>query len=271
MGGLYGGQKQNPVVEMDPLYSKSGAQDIRTGIFNELPGMLMQGQQDAAAAQNAARQGAASLAPAMQYAQQTVGGKYLNSPQLQGYLAQTRAASQQAARAGRSASDLAAQNARQQGLAAQQAQLADVRNQFARGGQQFGTGNQLAQQASNVALQSQLGRSEAERQAQLGQMDAARLAQLAAGENATLAENYARERANQQAATGLVGQLAGQNLNMLQAVPGLAYSGIEPAVNVIRGLASGGQTVTPGTYYKPGVGDYALQGIGTLGAAGMGW
>lgn len=268
MGGFYGGQQTQEVKEMDPLFSKSGAQDIRTGIFNQLPGMLTQGQQDAASAQQAARQGATSLAPAMQYAQQAVGGQYLHSPQLQGYLAQTRAASQQAARAGRSASDLAAQNARQAAQAAQQAQLADVRSQFARSGQQFGTGNQLAQQAANVALQTQLGRSEAERQAQLGQMDAARLAQLAAGENAALAENYARERAAQQAATGLVGQLAGQNLNMLQAVPGLAYSGIEPAVNVIRGLAAGGQTVAPGSYYRPGVGDYMLQGIGTLGSVG---
>jgi hypothetical protein len=154
-------------------------------------------------------------------------------------------------------------------LAAQQAQLADIRNQYARSGQQFGTGSQLAQQANTAALAAQVARSEAERQASLGQTEAARLAQLAAGENQALAENYARERAAQQQAAGLVGQLGGQQLSMLQAVPGLAYSGIEPAVGVIRGLASGGQTVAPGTYYKPGVGDYALQGLGALGAGGL--
>lgn len=267
--GFYGGQQQVDPREYDPLYSQSGAQPLRKGIFDALPDMLKSSTDAGYRAAGAANAAAGSLAPAMQYGQRVLAGNYLSSPQLQGYLQATRAASDAGFGATRAASNVAAQNARNTAQAGLRAQQADTRAQFSRSGQTFGTGNQLAQEGAQAALQAQLGRNESERQAGIVASDAQRQAGLAQNENAVKGQQFSQERAFQQQAPGMIAQTAGQGVNFLQAVPGLHYSGIEPAVGIIRNLAGGGQVVNPNSYYKPGVGDYAMQGLGVAGAAGL--
>lgn len=267
--GFYGGQQTVDPQEFDPLYSKSGAQDLRKGIFGALPQTMTDATAAGMRASGAATAAAGSLAPAMQYGQRVLNGNYLSSPQLQGYLQATRAASDRGFGATRAASDVAAQNARNTAQAGLRAQQADTRAQFARSGQTFGTGNQLAQEGAQAALQAQLGRNESERQAGIVASDAQRQAGLAQNENAVKGQQFSQERAFQQAAPGMIAQTAGQGVNFLQAAPGLMYSGVEPAVGIIRNLAGGGQIVNPNNYYKPGVGDYAMQGLGIAGAAGL--
>ena len=83
----------------------------------------------------------------------------------------------------------------------------------------------------------------------------------------TKAENYARERAFQMQAPGIVMMGETKPVELLQSVPASMYSGVMPAAEVIKALAGNGQVINPNTYYKPGVGDYLMQGIGTGAAA----
>ena len=249
--GFYGGQKEVAPREFDPLYSGSGAADIRKGIFDALPGTMTAATGAARAAQDAAKSGAAAFQPVAQYGRRLLAGDYLNpSPIFDKSLATARNAGNVAA-AGSAAGARA-------GLAGQQM---DTRAQFGRSGQVFGTGNQLAQEGSRAALEANLNRAEA-----------ARTSGVTAAEMGARAANYDAERNRQMAAPGIIGQAASIPLNMLQAIPGLAYAGVDPAVSILRNLAGGGQVVNPNTYYKPGVGDYTLQGIGALaGGAGGGF
>lgn len=249
--GFYGKQKEVDPREFDPLYSKSGGAELRSEIFGNLPSLMASGTQAANAAADAARKGAASMRPVMQYGQNVLAGGYLNpAPALTKSLDASRAAS-----------DVRAENQQTQANNALATQQAATRSQFGRAGQTFGTTNQLAQEGSQAALQAQLAKQEQERQAQAN-----------ATEAAILAENYGRERQLQQAASGVVQGAASSPLQMLQSVPGLTYAGITPAAELIRGLAGGGSVVNPNTYYKPGAGDYTLQALGTLGSvAGGGW
>lgn len=244
--GYFGGQKEVAPREFDPLYSQSGAQPIRTGIFNALPNMAVQATGDANAAAAAAQQGAAAMRPVAAYGNALMGGKYLNSsPALDRSLSATRAAS-----------DAAAGNAAATARANLQATQAATRSQFSRAGQTFGTANQLAQEGTSAALEAQSARNESERQAALN-----------AAEAGAKAQNYMNERGLQTQGAGIAQAGATKPVELLQAVPGLRYAGVSPAVEVIRGLASGAPVVNPNTYYKPGAFDYTMQGIGALGSA----
>lgn len=242
--GFYGKQQEVEPREMDPLYSQSGAQPMREGIFNALPGMMIGATAAGQDAANAARRGAGQMGAVGQFGRDVMSGGYLKSPVLDRSLESTRAASDQAAAASQA-----------EARAAQTAQQRAVQSQFSRSGQTFGTANQLAQEGTTAALEAQLDRTEAGRQAQ-----------LAATEAQTQAENYARERGYQMQAPAIVSGAASKPVELLQAVPGMTYSGISPAVEVIRGLASGAPVVNPNTYYKPGAGDYVLQGLGAAGS-----
>ena len=50
---------------------------------------------------------------------------------------------------------------------------------------------------------------------------------------------------------------------ILSAVPGMRYGGLNESASLATALSGGGQVVNPGSYYKPGVIDYGLQ-IGSL-------
>jgi len=247
--GCFGSQKQVAPTEMDPLYSKSGGAELRRSIFDALPGAQERAGAGAQEAITAARTGAQQMAPVGQFGRSVMRGDFLRSPILDRSLAATRAAantSGQAAAADARANLTSAQNT--------------ARAQFGRAGQTFGTGNQLAQEGTAAALEAQLARQENLRQAG-----------LAANEAQAQAENYARERSNQMMAPGIVTGALSKPLEMLQAIPGLAYSGYDTMANLVKTLASGSPPAMNGNqYYKPGFGDYALQGLGAAGAASAG-
>lgn len=247
--GCFGKQKQVAPTEMDPLYSKSGGAELRKQIFDALPAAQERARAGSQQAIAAAQSGAQAMAPIGQYGRSVMRGDYLQSPLLNRSLQATRAASNTAARSGVS-------DARANLAAAQTAAQA----QYGRAGQTFGTANQLAQQGNSAALEAQIGRQEAMRQGS-----------LAATEAQTQAENYARERNNQMAAPGIVSAAASKPLEMLQAIPGLEYAGYGDMANIVKTLASGAPPAMVGNqYYKPGAGDYILQGLGAAGAAGAG-
>jgi hypothetical protein len=243
---MYGSQKTVDPQEFDPLYSKSGGAELRQGIFGALPGAMGRATQQAENAIGAAQRGAAEMGAVGKFGRSVLRGDYMRNPTLDASLAASR-------RAGEVASRTAAADARAN-MAAQQAA---TRSQFGRAGQGFGTANQLAQEGTAAAMGAQINRAES-----------ARLAQQAAIEAQAQAENVARERGFQMQAPGIVSGAATKPVELLQAVPGLTYAGVSPAVEIIRGLASGSPVVNPNTYYKPGVGDYMLQGAGALGALG---
>jgi hypothetical protein len=247
--GCFGSQKQVAPTEMDPLYSKSGGAELRKSIFDALPAAQARAGAGAQQAAAAARAGAQAMAPVGQFGRSVMRGDYLQSPVLNRSLAATRAASNTAAQASEA-------EARANLASAQNA----ARAQFNRAGQTFGTGNQLAQQGTAAGLEAQLGRQEAMRQAAMG-----------ATEAQTQAENYARERGYQMAAPQIVSGAASKPLEMLQAIPGLEYAGYDTMANIIKTLASGTPPAAVGNqYYKPGAGDYVLQGLGAAGAASAG-
>lgn len=243
---MYGSQKTVAPQEFDPLYSQSGAADLRKGVFAGLPDAMAQATQLGQNAVSAAQRGAADMGAVGRFGKSVLRGDYMRNPALDASLAASR-------RAGETAAGAAASDARAN-MAAQQAA---TRSQFGRAGQTFGTANQLAQEGTTAALEAQINRGEA-----------TRTAQQAAVEAQAQAENVARERGYQMQAPGIVSAAASKPVELLQAAPGLVYSGVSPAVEVIRGLASGSPVVNPNTYYKPGVGDYMLQGAGALGALG---
>lgn len=244
--GFCGDTKQADPKEMDPLYSQSGGQALRKYVFDALPGIQGRAGAGAQEAVAAARTGARAMAPVSQFGRSVMRGDYLRSPMLDRSLAATRAASNTAAQAG-------AADARANLASAQNASRA----QFSRAGQTFGTGNQLAQEGAAAALEAQIGRQEALRQAAMG-----------ATEAQTQAENYARERGYQMAAPQIVSSAASRPVEMLQAIPGLEYAGYDTIANLVKTLASGAPPAMNGNqYYKPGAGDYILQGLGAAGAA----
>jgi hypothetical protein len=244
--GFCGDTKQADPKEMDPLYSQSGGQALRKYVFDALPGIQGRAGAGAQEAIAAARTGARAMAPVGQFGRSVMRGDYLRSPLLDRSLAATRAASNTAAQAG-------AADARANLASAQNASRA----QFSRAGQTFGTGNQLAQEGTAAALEAQIGRQEAMRQAAMG-----------ATEAQTQAENYARERGLQMAAPQIVSSAASRPVEMLQAIPGLEYAGYDTIANLVKTLASGAPPAMNGNqYYKPGAGDYILQGLGAAGAA----
>lgn len=242
--GFYGGQETVDPKTADPLFGEE-AKKVRTEIFNALPSVGARAQAGAERAAGAATQASGAYGPVMDYGRSVLAGNYLNaSPQLNRALASSRAASNTAAQA--------QQAEARANLANQQAA---TRAQFGRAGQTFGTTNQLAQGGNTAALEAQLGRSEA-----------ARLAQQQATQDQVVAENYGRERQLQQQAPGMINMAATQPVALLQSVPQIEYSALGPAVDITRGLSAG--QASSANYYKPGVGDYALQGLGALGAAG---
>lgn len=244
---MYGSQKTVEPKEFDPLYTGSGAQSLREGVFNALPYAMGQATQAGQVAANAAQRGAAEMGAVGRFGRSVLRGDYMQNPALDASLAASRKAGDVAA--GAAASDARANMAAQQ---------AATRSQFGRVGQTFGTANQLAQEGTTAALEAQINRGEAARTAQQGAIEAQ-----------AQAENVARERGYQMQAPAIVSAAASKPVELLQAVPGLTYSGVAPAVDIMRSLASGTPPVVkPDTYYKPGVGDYMLQGIGALGAAG---
>lgn len=246
--GFCGSQQttNSPAQEFDSLYSKSGAQPLRTAIFNKLPGQMQQADAAAQDAIAAARRGAAGYAPIEQYGQKVLGGAYLNSnPYLDRALASVRAAS-----------DLAGRNTVNTARADQAGQMAQTREQFARSGQAFGSGSQLAQEGTTAALNSQLARGEQQR-----------VAGLASGEAGARQQNYQTERQYQQAAPSILGAALNAPVQLLSAIPGLVYSGGVGATDLIKQLASSTVSSPGAAYYKPGVGDQMAQGIGTAALA----
>jgi len=242
--GFYGGQETVDPKTADPLFGPE-AKKVRTEVFNALPTVGARAQAGAERASQAATQASGAYAPVMDYGRSVLAGNYLNaSPALQRSIASTRAAG-----------DMAAQAQQAEARANLANQQAATRAQFGRSGQTFGTANQLAQTGNTAGLEASLGRSEA-----------ARLAQQKATEDQTYAENYGRERMFQQQAPGMVNMAATQPVQLLQSVPGIEYSALGPAVDITRGLSAG--QASSASYYKPGVGDYTLQGLGALGAAG---
>jgi hypothetical protein len=266
--GFYGGQKTVDPQQFDPLYPASGAPQIRSGIFAGLPGAMTAATDAGLRAGQAGTDAAGALAPAVGYGKSVLDGNYLSSPQLLNYLQGTRQASDAGFAATKAAGDVTAQNTREQAVAGLGAQQADTRASFGRNGQAFGTGSELAQQGQMAATQAQLARAETERQSGVTAADAQRQAGLAQSENQAKAQQFSQERGFQQAAPGIIGQAGAQATNLLAAVPGQMYSGVAPAAQILQQLAGNGQVVNPNTYYKPGVGDYALQAAGTAGAAG---
>jgi len=70
------------------------------------------------------------------------------------------------------------------------------------------------------------------------------------------------------AAPQIVSSAASRPVEMLQAIPGLEYAGYDTIANLVKTLASGEPPAMNGNqYYKPGAGDYILQGLGAAGAA----
>jgi len=265
--GFYGGQETVAPQEFDNLYSKSGAQPLRKQIFDTLPGNIDAGNKAGAQAAEAARVGAAGFAPIQNYGNELLGGKYLNyNPYLEHGLQTTRAATEGALHQGNAAADTIAHNAISGARADQAGQDAATRAQFARSGMAFSTAGGQAQDATHAALAAQLARGEQNRSAQQDATGAGVQAQLAQQENTARAGSFAQERQLQSQAPGILSNALQMPVNLLQAIPGLMNAGSDSAMNLIRGLATGSQVVNPNTYYKPGVGDYAMQGIGALGS-----
>jgi hypothetical protein len=268
--GFYGGQETVAPVEQDPLYSKSGAAPIRDKIFKQLPGLIDQGQAAGQRAASAATSGAAMFRPVGQYGMDTLSGKYLYNAPLEAGLARTRGATDAALRTAAASGAARSRSAMAAARAGQAATAGAARSTFARNGQTFGTGAVQAQGAEKAALEAQLARAEADRLASENATRAGTQAGLAQTETGARAASYEAERGRQQAAPGIIAQAASAPVQMLQAVPGLLASGMEPATNLIRNLAAAMPLTNPNTYYKPGIGDYALQALGSAGGAAAG-
>lgn len=252
--GLCGSTKTTAPQYFDPLgpnaagqHTGNGGPELRNQVFSYLPSLMASGQMDAGRAANAARNGAAQFSPVMDYAQASLRGNYLRgTPYLDRAISSARNASTVGANAayGRARADYANS---QRGL----------RDQYTRAGQTFGTGMLQAQEASRAALNADISRAEASRQSQ-----------LAADEMAARYGNYQAERAYQNQAPALISMAAEKPFQLLSAVPSVSAGGLTPSAELIGALAGGGSVVNPGTYYKPGIFDYALQGIGTAATAG---
>lgn len=252
--GLCGSNKTVAPQYFDPLgpnaegqHVGSGGPELRNQIFGYVPGMLEQGRYDASQAANAAKAGAGQFAPVLSYAQSNLRGDYLNG----------NPALDRAVATARNASDTAAQSAYGRARADFSGAQRTLQSQYNRAGQTFGTGLQQSQDASRAALNADIARAEAARQAQLAE------AEMGARFN-----NYQQERAYQNQSPALLSMAAEKPFQMLSAVPSVNASGVLPSAELVGALAGGGSVVTPNTYYKPGIFDYALQGAGTAATAG---
>lgn len=262
--GLFGSQKTIKPQQFDPLFPGSGGDEIRDNIFGRLPSLMNQSQNDASTASRAAQNAASSFAPLQAYAQNALGGQYLNrSPQLNNAMADARKQTQNALQASRTASDVGAQNQYGNARASLGDQQRRFRSQFARTGQTFGTGMGQAQDSSNVALNSQIARNEASRQAQLAANENQIMASLSDRNLALEAARLQQERQLQQQAGNISAMANTKPFEILSAVPGMRYGGLNESASLATALAGGGQVVNPGSYYKPGAIDYGLQ-IGSL-------
>ena len=257
------GSGSNKTVEpkqFDPIFPGSGGAELRSNIFGLIPSAITQSQTDANLAARAAQTGAGMFGGVQNYANDLMGGRYLNSsPQLQRAMQQSTQATQNALDAARAASDIGARNQ----YAAARGNLADqqrrLQSQFARTGQTFGTGMSQAQDAAGVALNAQIAQNEAARQAQLGASQAQAMSDVAGRNLGLEAARLQQERQLQNAAPSIAGMAATKPFELLSTVPGLRYAGLEPAAALTGALAGGGQVVNPNTYYKPGALDYGLQ------------
>lgn len=242
-----GGQKASPAQWFDPLgpdasgkHGTTGGRELRERIFSHVPGLIDSGRAAANRTAWAARDGAASFAPVRDYGQRVLRGDYLNgSPQLDRALAASRAAS-----------DRGAQNAMADARANFAGQSAGIQSQFARNGMSFGTANQQATEASRAALEASMARGEQDR-----------LAQIAAQESQARLQNYMSERAAQAQAPATIAMAAEKPFQMLSTIPDVEAGGLTPAAGLVSALAGGGQATTD-SYYKPGVYDHALAGLG---------
>lgn len=257
--GLCGSNKTVAPQYFDPLgpnaegqHVGSGGPELRNKVFEYLPGLMQSGLANSARAANAAREGAAKFGQIGDYGQSVMRGNYLNAslPLIKSLQATRAAANQQA----------------QNTYSGARADLSGIQNQvrsrYNRAGQTFGTGMQQAQESAQAALNADIARAES-----------ARLAQQAATEQQALLQNYMAERQIQNQAPAYIAMAAEKPFQMLSAVPSIEASGITPSAEILGALASGGSIVSPNTYYKPGLFDYALQGAGTyiLGNAAGAW
>jgi len=246
--GFCGDNKQAPAQWFDPLgpdangrHGNTGGRPLREQIFAQVPGLIESGQRAGAEAAAAARAGAGMFRPVGDYANKVLSGAYLDgSPQLDRAMAATRAAS-----------DVGARNAMADARANYAGQVADTQSDFARGGMTYGTANQQAAEANRAALEAGLARQQQDR-----------IAQLAAVENQARLQNYMAERAAMNQAPAALAMAAEKPFQMLSTIPGLEAGGLAPSAGLVNSLAGGGSASTD-SYYKPGVFDHILAGMGT--------
>lgn len=258
--GLCGGNETVEPKQFDPLFPGAGGQELRSQVFGYLPGIMEQNLLDNQAAVGAAQQAAGGFGQIGSYANQALGGRFLNrSPQLDRAMGQSRRDTTAALQAARQASDVSAQGQYDAARASLGDQQRRLQSQYARSGQTFGTGAAQAQDAANVALNAQIARNEAARQGQLAASEQQTMADMSARNLGLEAGRLQQERQLQQQAAPLAASAATKPFEILSAVPGLRYGGLNEASTLTGALAGGGSVVNPGSYYKPGALDYGLQ------------
>lgn len=247
MGWCERDTKTFPAEWHDPLgpnaagkHAPTGGPEARSQIFDYLQGSLFpQSQQAANRAAGAMQEAAGSpaLSGAVNSLSRTASGGYLSpSPQLTKAVGDSRNAmnTRLAATRGQSMADL-------------EGQQAATRSGFARSGLGFSTANTQAQDATKAALAASLAR---------GEQQAA--ADQAANESATFASNYQQERGLQNAAASAMPQTLSAKGQLLSAVPGVMMQPTTQAAEIVRGLASGGQSIQPTVMQQPSGMDYGI-------------
>ena len=256
----------------DGTMGPTGGPEARDKIFEKLQGYIYPRAQ--ASAERAAKvtEGAVynpGWGGTQQYLQGVLGGNRLNgSPYLDRSNAAARSALSTTLAANEDAANrrlAATRSDAQTNLAGTQAAQ---KSAFTRSGQRFGTGNQQAQEATQAALQAQLGRSENIATGDITGQEAAAKAQLEAQIAQQNQANYRAERdAQNQAAALMPNAITGQ-AQLAQSMPGVEYSAVAPAAQIVQGLAGGGSQMPAQMIRSPGALDYLGQVAGIAGMAG---
>jgi hypothetical protein len=139
-------------------------------------------------------------------------------------------------------------------------QVGATQSAYARGGLQYGTASQQAEQAGKAALLARLAESEA--------VSTGNLAQAEAQERA---QNYQLERQRQIQSPAML-EAAAVGPTSLLGTAAQNYLGPDAqAAQIVQGLAGGGQIATPQSAYikKPGAMDYTMGFLSSLSGGGM--
>ena len=279
MGGLCGGTKSIKPDYMDPLGPRqdgsmgpSGGPEARDQIFSTLQNSLYPNAQRSADYASGVTRSAVSnpgWGGMQQYLNGVIGGNRLSgSPFLDRANATARTALDTSIGANQQAAMRRLGDTRSNAQTNLAGTQATQRSAYTRSGQRFGTGNQQTQEATQAALQAQLARGENTATSDLtGQANVAKSG-LAAQLAQQGQQNYQAERQAQTQAAALMPQSISGQAQLAQTMPGVEYSAVAPAAQIIQGLAGGGSQ-TPGQVMKtPGALDYIGQVAGIAGMAG---